>query len=637
MDTVSNYLKENPIETRGIAGMSDPAEMNRTLNEMHRNAYRSGGFVSPTVGVTVEDADADVPHAEYMENLHDEVLSTYGPSAFDTEGSSYTASRFNYISSQTPMSATVRRDSLNRRMIGYGFNLESPENFALAAGVLNMKPEEIEAIRSGEAQISRSQARSLYEAQVSIADKLISEKTSDAPLRANQRMVLTAMAIHNPELIGPDLSKALREGDGASAVNEIRNRSNAAGSRELRIRRVQDAQHFSNYMTDEDLAEGGTNELMHPSAVERSKRPQARPERGMPTSLRPQMRPEQGLTTSPRPQMRPEQGLTTSKRPQMRPEQGMDTSLRPQMRPSQTPTVDESWWAKLADIFDEGDTTAEDLPTIVSPENEPPVTTGITTPEVFTSALAARPGIDTSRPISEQVSLKSGGWLERAYENPADIGTAFVEGARETLEGIQNGVISAKESTVEKMNEMAEFFNDTRQNVGFGEFTRFAENFFIPGETITQDNYDDQEIAWMGELIQQAMAEGRTSVNYKAQGGPEREAMDGGVFGGITDYKIRIRRTIGAFNFTDNGNGTATIRDVFNYNDDPKHGMPDRKHYYDAINAGDTDKATDILHKYWEAGKYVKIASIFAYVRQERLREAGKPFETPVEIVVPIQ
>jgi len=86
MDTVSNYLKENPIETRGIAGMSDPAEMNRTLNEMHRNAYRSGGFVSPTVGVTVEDADADVPHAEYMENLHDEVLSTYGPSAFDTEG-----------------------------------------------------------------------------------------------------------------------------------------------------------------------------------------------------------------------------------------------------------------------------------------------------------------------------------------------------------------------------------------------------------------------------------------------------------------------------------------------------------------------------------------------------------------------
>ena len=637
MDTVSNYLKENPIETRGIAGMSDPAEMNRTLNEMHRNAYRSGGFVSPTVGVTVEDADVDLPHADYMEDLHDEVLSTAGPSAFDTEGRNYAQSRFQYISSQTPMSASVRRDSLNRRMIGYGFNLESPENFALAAGVLNMKPEEIEAIRNGEAIITQAQARSLYEAQVSIADKLISEKTSDEPLRANQRMVLTAMAIHNPELIGPDLSKALREGNGEAAVNEIRNRSNASKSRELRLRRVQDAQHFSNYMTDEDLSAGGANELIHPSAVERSPRPQSRPDRGMPTSLRPQMRPEQGMETSPRPQMRPEQGMETSLRPQMRPEQGMETSLRPQMRPQEAQTVDESWWAKLANIFDEDEPGTEALPIITPQGAEPPVTTGITTPEVTTSVLPPRPGIDTSRPISEQVSLKSGGWLETAINNPSDLGTAFVEGARETLEGVKNGIISAKDSTIVKMNEMAAFFNETKDNVGFDEFTQFAKNYFIPGQTVTADNYDEPELLIMAELINDAIASGNDFVNYKTMDSSEREAMSGGVLGGILDPKVRVRRTLGAFNFTDNGDGTATIRNVYNFNEDPQHGLPDRKLYYDAINEGNADAATDILYKYWERGGYVEIASIFAYVRQERLMEAGKPYETPIEIIVPLQ
>ena len=668
MDTVSNYLKENPIETRGLTGITDPAVMNRTLNEMHRNAYRSGGFVSPTMGVTVEDADVDLPHAEYMELLHDEVLSTAGPSAFDSTSGEYSQKRFDYISGQTPMSASVRRDSLNRRIIGYGFNLESPENFALAAGVLNMSPEEVEAIRSGDAIITQAQARSLYEAQVSEADKLISERTEDAPLRANQRMVLTAMAIHNPELIGPKLSEALKNGNASAAVHEIKNRSNAAGSRELRLRRVQDAQHFSSYMTDEQVESGDLNELVHPSAVTRSKRPQARPDRGMPTSLRPQMRPtpaapesvydKDAITTTPlvpgtgktldeiigsgsapetsirpqarpqssapetsiRPQARPTSAPETSIRPQARPDRGMQTSLRPRMRPNADEDLssNESWWGKLANIFDSDEPISSSLPTI-----EP--------------LDIRRPGIDTSRPISEQVDLKNGGWLERAYENPADIGTAFIEGARETLEGVKSGLVSAKDSTVEKMNEMAEFFNDTRDNVGFAEFTQFAKNYFIPGQTVTAENFDEAELTYMAELINEGIAAGRTSAKYINQDSSEGEAMSGGVLGGIVDPKIRIRRTLGAFNFRDNGDGTATVFDTYNFNADPVHGMPNRQKYLDAINDGDADRAVGILHKYWKKKEYVAIASIFAYVRQERLREAGKPFETPVEIIVPIQ
>ena len=307
------------------------------------------------------------------------------------------------------------------------------------------------------------------------------------------------------------------------------------------------------------------------------------------------------------------------------------------MRPQEAQTVDESWWAKLANIFDEDETGTEALPIITPQGAEPPVTTGITTPEVTTSILPPRPGIDTSRPIAEQISLKSGGWLETAIESPADLGTAFVQGARETLQGIQDGTIAAKDATISKMNEMVEFFNETKDNVGFDEFTQFTKNYFIPGQTVTADNYDEPELLVMAELINDAIASGNDFVNYTTMDSSEREAMSGGVLGGILNPKARVRRTLGSFNFTNNGDGTATISDVYNFNADPRHGLPDRKLYYDAITEGDTDAATDILHKYWEEGGYVELASIFAYARQETLREAGKPYETPIEIIVPLQ
>ena len=361
MDTVQSYLKENPVNVKGLTGIMDPKVINRTYNEMHRNAYRSGGFVSPTIGVTVEDEDVDLPTSEYMENLNDEVYSTQGPSAFDTETSNYNQSRFKYIAGQTPLAHSVQRDSLNRRMIGYGFNLDTSENFALAAGVLNMKPEDLDDIRNGDVAITTGQARALYEAQVKQADELISERTEGAPLRANQRMVLTAMAMHNPALIGPNLTKAIKNGDAASAVNEIKNRSNAANTRELKIRREQDAQHFSNYTPetekpDEELGiRMGIRPKSRPNtaALSASKRPQARPNREAPAeSLRPKSRPTTAVdedvyaadaitteTLVPGTGKvldeildQPDGTVEASLRPQARPMSGLQASLRPQAR-----------------------------------------------------------------------------------------------------------------------------------------------------------------------------------------------------------------------------------------------------------------------------------------------------------------
>tara|TARA_B110000208_G_scaffold20061_1_gene25046 strand:- start:972 stop:3605 length:2634 start_codon:yes stop_codon:yes gene_type:complete len=299
MDTIKNYLAENKIETSALDGITDTSEINRNLNEQHRNVYRSGGFVSPTVGVTVEDKDVNLPHAQYMEKLNSEVYSTVGPKAFDNVSGDYSKSRLEYISAQTPLATTVRRDSLNRPMIGYGMNLDLAENFALAAGVLNKTPAQMNDIYTGKTAITGSEGRALYEAQVEQADQLISAKTGDAPLRAQQRIVLTALAIHNPKLIGPGIIKSIKNGDVEGAINEIENRSNAAGSRELRMRRKRDAQHFANYTAQGDRGGNASLATMMgmtnngSSGLALSKRPVKRPtsERGVAASLRPRLRP----------------------------------------------------------------------------------------------------------------------------------------------------------------------------------------------------------------------------------------------------------------------------------------------------------------------------------------------------------
>ena len=299
MDTIKNYLAENKIETSALDGITDTSEINRNLNEQHRNVYRSGGFVSPTMGVTVEDKDVNLPHAQYMEKLNSEVYSTVGPKAFDNVSGDYSKSRLEYISAQTPLATTVRRDSLNRPMIGYGMNLDLAENFALAAGVLNKTPAQMNDIYTGKTAITGSEGRALYEAQVEQADQLISAKTGDAPLRAQQRIVLTALAIHNPKLIGPGIIKSIKNGDVEGAINEIENRSNAAGSRELRMRRKRDAQHFANYTAQGDRGGNASLATMMgmtnngSSGLALSKRPVKRPtsERGVATSLRPRLRP----------------------------------------------------------------------------------------------------------------------------------------------------------------------------------------------------------------------------------------------------------------------------------------------------------------------------------------------------------
>ena len=352
MDTISNYFTENPIDHTTLNEVGDPTEHNSLLNELHRGAYRDGGFVSPTVGVTVEDTMLDLPHDEYTEMLDNEVYSKIGPSAFDAEAGDYNRDRFDFITGHRVFSQNVQKDAIGRNVIGYEFNLDNAENFALAAGVLNKTPKQMQALMDGAEGISSRDSRALYEAQVSQADKMISELTDGAPLRGPQRMTLTSLVMHNPALLGPNLVKHIKNGDVKKAILEIRDKSNGSKNKSLALRRKQEAMHFANYTPDyvvTEASESGYAAMFGMPVPRKVTAPE--------TSLRPQLRPNQGakvegggLKRSLRPRLRPtaepDSGLQSSLRPRMRPDDmpvlasagGLTRSLRPQMRPDSVGT-----------------------------------------------------------------------------------------------------------------------------------------------------------------------------------------------------------------------------------------------------------------------------------------------------------
>lgn len=352
MDTISNYLIENPIDYSTLNDVGDEAKYNSLLNELHRGAYRDGGFVSPTVGVTVEDTMLDLPHGEYSEMLDNEVYSKIGPSAFDMEAGDYNRDRFDFITGHRVFSQNVQKDAIGRNVIGYEFNLDNAENFALAAGVLGKTPKQMQALMNGTEGISSRESRALYEAQVAQADKLISELTDGAPLRGPQRMTLTSLVMHNPALLGPNLVKHIKNGDVKKAITEIRDKSNGTKNKSLALRRKQEAMHFAQYRSDEIIS--GESESDYAAMFGM---PVPRKVTAPETSLKPQLRPNQGakvegggvkrsLRPRLRPTAKPDNGLQSSLRPRLRPDDmpvpasagGVARSLRPQLRPDSVGT-----------------------------------------------------------------------------------------------------------------------------------------------------------------------------------------------------------------------------------------------------------------------------------------------------------
>lgn len=248
----------HPLDLSALDNVTDPNEYDRLMNEAVQNQLKQGGLISPTTNTTNFQTEASGGTEGFTKNVSQQIARNT-PNVFDRPDSSdsYMEERFKRITSHEGWKDTVYKDALGIKHIGYGFNIEEPTNRDVFKRALKTDDKHLDAIKDGTKKLSLREGRILFEASVGNAEKLITQKFGDLPLKGYQRMALVSMAYNHPALIGPNLTKYVRAGDFKSAKDEILNRSNKYNLKGIANRRIDEANLFSGMHTDED--ESGFN------------------------------------------------------------------------------------------------------------------------------------------------------------------------------------------------------------------------------------------------------------------------------------------------------------------------------------------------------------------------------------------
>lgn len=250
--TLQNHMLSYNDDMSRFEGITDPQEYQRELHRSIREHLQSGGYVPPTEGITVAPDPSEGTDG-FFEGLTNKIFNFVGAKGTDSTFSRYTERRFDFIANEEGYREAVYNDSLGRRTVGYGFNLDEETNRSLAMQVLNITDSEFEDIRNGDRGISSREARTLFEASVGQAERLVEDRFGEMGLRANQRLALVSLAYNHPNLIGPNLTRQVQSGDWASATREIRERSNRYKIKGIAARRNREADLFASYQPEDQL------------------------------------------------------------------------------------------------------------------------------------------------------------------------------------------------------------------------------------------------------------------------------------------------------------------------------------------------------------------------------------------------
>ena len=134
-----------------------------------------------------------------------------------------------------------------------------------------------------------------------------------------------------------------------------------------------------------------------------------------------------------------------------------------------------------------------------------------------------------------------------------------------------------------------------------------------------------KDIDTLKTVVKKAKAEGRNAVDYADFGSGEGDVLKGSPLAGLFDPDLRMARTVGGFQFSENEKGETIITNTYNFNAGPK-----RKAFWSAKKEGNSEEALNVLLS--AASNPVELASIIAYAKQEELREAGEKYESEMVI-----
>lgn len=222
---------------------------------------RMEGTIPPSVGVT-EPLPQNIQSAEvindYGRSWTDTMRRRKGTMAYDnmntSPSDSYRKRRYEFLKESEGVRFTAYDDATGNTIsssykprgkvtVGIGFNMDAPGARGIWKAVIGDEAD-FDEVYSGRKRLNEDQVRRLFDATIQDAEEVVQRKLGDVSLDENQRLALVSLAFNLPALIGPNLTRHVKNGDMKSAAEEILYRSNAKKIKGLAARRYREASMF---------------------------------------------------------------------------------------------------------------------------------------------------------------------------------------------------------------------------------------------------------------------------------------------------------------------------------------------------------------------------------------------------------
>lgn len=245
-------------------------QLNDTVDTFVRKAQQTG-IVPLGVGVNRPRDPVTTPEEAFkqIDGFIKQNISEKRGMAFDKitpASQSYRERRYDFLRQVEGIREFAYDDATGKRIdgstpkkgfatVGVGFNMERKDAQSVFKNVLGLGPDQFNKVKNGEVPLSPDQIRRLFDFTIQEAEQHVARRLDDAPITEQQRIALVSMAFNNPELVGPNLSRMVKNGRFEEAKKEILYKSNLRRHRGLARRRYMEALMFSG-QADTDVGDG---------------------------------------------------------------------------------------------------------------------------------------------------------------------------------------------------------------------------------------------------------------------------------------------------------------------------------------------------------------------------------------------
>jgi len=166
-----------------------------------------------------------------------------------TTGPSLEERLFEFIKDSEGKHNKIYACTSKKRTIGVGFSLDAVGNKAQFCRALSVDAEYLQNVLEGRQALTDGQVKQLFADSVQEARDFVDRKFKGVELQDHQYIALVSLAFNRPALIGPNLTRQVRNGDWSAATYEIMHKSNRTQHKGIQNRRNREAVMFAGVET----------------------------------------------------------------------------------------------------------------------------------------------------------------------------------------------------------------------------------------------------------------------------------------------------------------------------------------------------------------------------------------------------